>query len=63
MGQQIVYCAACGIRLLTSDFQKGTAVRSEGTALCGPCALKSSKVLRPPAGGSPSPIKPTSAAP
>ena len=38
MGQEIVYCAKCANRLLTSDFEKGRAFKIASGAYCAVCA-------------------------
>jgi hypothetical protein len=38
MGQEIVHCSVCGLRLRSSDFEKGQALRANFTAYCLKCA-------------------------
>jgi hypothetical protein len=38
MGQEIVHCSTCGLRLRSSDFDKGDALKVEFTAYCRNCA-------------------------
>ncbi len=40
MGQEIVYCAKCASRILSSDFDKGRAFRIGNRTLCKDCALE-----------------------
>jgi hypothetical protein len=40
MGFEIVYCAACGSRLMSADFAEGRAIRTGRGACCVPCADK-----------------------
>lgn len=40
MGQEIVYCSECALRLVGADFDKGKAFRVEHKSLCAPCAKK-----------------------
>ena len=49
MGQEIVHCSVCGIRLRSSDFEKGEALRIDHTGYCRACA---------PAGRTPDPQPP-----
>ncbi|HEV3026711.1 MAG TPA: hypothetical protein VG457_04020 [Planctomycetota bacterium] len=37
MGQEIVHCSACGLRLRGSDFERGEAIRVDHTAYCRAC--------------------------
>ena len=43
MGNEIVHCAACGLRLRSSDFEQGVAVRVDHTTYCRACAPPSSR--------------------
>lgn len=47
MGQEIVYCSQCGARLVTSDFDKGSAVRHENRIACAACAPELLRNLGP----------------
>ncbi len=47
MGTEIVYCSSCQIRILGSEFQKGSAFRIEGQAYCAKCAPEAIKTLPP----------------
>jgi Na+-transporting methylmalonyl-CoA/oxaloacetate decarboxylase gamma subunit len=38
MGQEIVHCSVCGVRLRSHDFEKGDAIRVEHTAYCKKCS-------------------------
>ncbi|HVR85873.1 MAG TPA: discoidin domain-containing protein, partial [Planctomycetota bacterium] len=38
MGQEIVYCSKCQIRLLGSDFERGKAFRIDSQVVCPSCA-------------------------
>ena len=38
MGQEILHCSVCGIRLRGSDFEKGEALKIDLTAFCSACA-------------------------
>src|SRR5687768_11435370 len=40
MGQEIVYCSECAVRLTGTDFEKGKAFRVEHKCLCAGCAKK-----------------------
>ena len=51
MGQEIVHCSACGVRLRSIDFEKGEALRVDYTAYCIKCA---------PAGAKPDPLSTSS---
>jgi len=37
MGQEIVHCSGCGLRLRSSDFDRGEALRVDYTAYCRAC--------------------------
>ncbi len=43
MGQEIVHCSACGVRLRSVDFEKGEALRVDYTAYCVKCAPEGAK--------------------
>jgi hypothetical protein len=43
MGQEIVHCSACGVRLRSVDFEKGEALRVDYTAYCLKCAPQGAK--------------------
>lgn len=47
MGQEIVYCRKCQTRLVSSDFEKGTAFRIEGIASCDKCSAEVLRMLPP----------------
>jgi hypothetical protein len=38
MGHEILHCSVCGLRLLSSDFEKGGALKIELSAYCSACA-------------------------
>lgn len=38
MGQEILYCFQCQVRLMGSDFERGKAFRIDGKAVCPDCA-------------------------
>ncbi len=38
MGQEIVHCSTCGVRLRSNDFDKGEALRVDNTTYCVKCA-------------------------
>jgi len=38
MGQEIVHCSVCGIRLRSNDFERGEAVRIDHAAYCKKCS-------------------------
>ena len=38
MGQEIVHCSVCGVRLRSSDFERGEALRIDRTAYCKKCS-------------------------
>jgi len=40
MGQEIVYCATCQVRIVGSDFEKGNAFRVGEQAACQKCAMQ-----------------------
>src|SRR5689334_20291889 len=40
MGQEIVHCSVCGIRLRGSDFDRGEAVRIDRAAYCKKCSAE-----------------------
>ena len=37
MGQEIVYCVQCAVRINGGDFEKGKAFRTESLAVCADC--------------------------
>ena len=37
MGQEVVHCSACGLRLRSSDFERGEALRVDHTSYCRAC--------------------------
>jgi hypothetical protein len=47
MGQEIAYCADCGSRLRSADFEKGGAFRIELQSFCKACAPAAVKSLPP----------------
>jgi hypothetical protein len=51
MGQEIVHCSVCGIRLRSSDFDRGQALRVDHTCYCSKCTPQ---VIPPPSHPPPS---------
>src|SRR5437763_12911744 len=47
MGQQIVYCATCGNRILDRDFDSKAAFRLDSRGYCKTCAPEALKALPP----------------
>ena len=47
MGQQIIYCASCGNKILDRDFQSRSAYRLDSRAFCKQCAPEALKSLPP----------------
>jgi hypothetical protein len=47
MGQEIVHCSVCGLRLRSSDFEKGQALRANFTAYCLKCAPEGATAAPP----------------
>src|SRR6185503_5632150 len=47
MGQQIVYCAACGSKILARDFESKAAFRLDSRGFCKACAPDALKSLPP----------------
>lgn len=48
VGFEIVYCSACGNRLMRWDFEEGRAIRSGRGGRCTTCADKGTKRRRAP---------------
>ena len=49
MGQEIVHCSTCGIRLRSSDFERGAAARRDSYTYCRDCARQAGIPAEPTA--------------